>query len=94
MLRIPEETRALVFLHTYETPDAPTEPTNERRLFARIPAVGEYVATSVESDLYRVYLVIHTPFEDSDFDAEVYAVRERGVSAAVIEDRRMFARRG
>lgn len=91
MQRIPEENRALVFLHTYETPDAySTEPTNEERLFARIPAVGEYVATSVESDWYRVYLVVHTPFEDSQFDAEVYAVREREHSRVVIDDLRMF----
>lgn len=92
MQRIPEENRALVFLHTYETSDG--EPYNEERLFARVPAVGEHVATSVESDFYRVFLVVHAPFEDSQFDAEVYAVREGDHSRVVIENLRMFGQLG
>ena len=46
---------------------------NEKREFARIPVVGEYVATSSDSAWSKVELVVHTPFP-CEFDAEVYAV--------------------
>lgn len=95
MRRITKESSALVFLHTYETSDGDVRegnPRNEERLFARVPVVGEYVATSVEGAWYKVFLVVHTPFEESDFDAEVYAVKERDVATVVLEDRGMFER--
>lgn len=47
---------------------------NESRNFAKIPAVGEYVATATTSAWFRVELVVHTPFP-CEFDAEVYAVK-------------------
>ncbi len=60
-----------VFFHT-RTPQQ-RDWLNEERDFARIPTVGEYVATSSGSSWFRVELVVHTPFP-CDFDAEVYAV--------------------
>ena len=63
-----------VFLHTR----SPQQRNwlNEERQFARIPCVGEYVATSTgDRSWFRVELVVHTPFP-CDFDAEVYAVAE------------------
>lgn len=90
--RISGESSALVFLHAYDTPEG--HHTNEELSFARIPLVGEYVALSPESEWYRVYLVLHTPFEDSQFDAEVYAVKDRDYRDVLQEDRRMFEVRG
>lgn len=61
-----------VFLHT-RTPQQ-RDWVNEKRDFARIPTVGEYVATSSSGvSWFRVQLVVHTPFP-CEFDAEVYAV--------------------
>jgi hypothetical protein len=47
---------------------------NEPRTFAKIPSVGDYVATASDGPWHRVELVVHTPFP-CDFDAEVYAVK-------------------
>lgn len=60
-----------VFLHTRK--DARNEWVNERREFAQVPAVGEYLTTSSHGEWHRVEIVVHTPFP-CDFDAEVYAV--------------------
>ncbi|MEG3837393.1 hypothetical protein QUB32_25605 [Microcoleus sp. AT8-A4] len=46
---------------------------NEKRELARIPIVGEYVATAIYSPWFCVQLVVHTHF-DGEFDAKVYAV--------------------
>lgn len=61
-----------VFLHTKQ--DARSEWVNEQREFAQIPAVGEYLATSSNSEWYRVEFIVHTPFP-CEFDAEVFAVQ-------------------
>lgn len=60
-----------VFLHTRSPQQR--DWLNEARQFARIPAVGEYIAVSSDSPWFQVELVVHTSFE-CDFDAEVYAV--------------------
>jgi len=45
--------------------------------FARIPTIGEHIAlTSHDPRFFKVVLVVHTPFEDSECDAEVYAIAE------------------
>jgi len=62
-----------VFLHTRD-PEEP-EGINNFYEFARIPAVGEYVAISSDSPWFKVVLVVHTPFP-CDCEAEVYAVKE------------------
>lgn len=67
-----------VFLHTRST-DSP-EWRNEPKDFARIPSIGEYVATSSDGPWYRVALVLHLPFA-CDFDAEVYCEEVDHVSA-------------
>ena len=59
-----------VFLHTRGPKQYPWQ--NDLRDFARIPAVGEYLALDKTSDWYRVILVVHTAFR-SDCVAEVYA---------------------
>ncbi len=63
-----------VFLHYKEQPDVSSEWTNEERTFARLPCVGEYVALNEDGPWYRVYLVVHCPF-DAGIDAEVFTVR-------------------
>jgi|HigsolmetaAR206D_1030411.scaffolds.fasta_scaffold35265_2 hypothetical protein len=60
-----------VFLHTRSPQQR--DWVNEGRDFARIPSVGEYVATSGDGPWFQVELVVHTPFP-CDFHAEVYAV--------------------
>lgn len=60
-----------VFLHTRASQER--DWLNDSRDFARIPVVGEFVATSSSSPWYQVELVVHCPFE-CEFDAEVYAV--------------------
>lgn len=57
-----------VFLHHKDDKD---QWVNEERHFARLPCVGEYVALHTTSPLYRVYAVVHCPF-DAGFEAEVY----------------------
>jgi hypothetical protein len=65
------EAMARVFLHTRPMEDYRGE--NTPRDFARIPAVGEYVATAVAGPWYRVRLVVHAPFS-AEYEAEIYAV--------------------
>lgn len=60
-----------VFLHTRSPKQR--DWLNEKGEFARIPAVGEYVAISSDSPWFKVELVVHTPFP-CEFDAEVQAV--------------------
>ena len=60
-----------VFLHT-RSPQK-RDWTNEMRDFARVPIIGEYLATSSSGPWYLVELVVHCPF-DCEPDAEVYAV--------------------
>lgn len=62
---------ANVFLHTRPNSTG-FDWTNDFREFARIPVVGEYLATDVTSRWYEVRLVVHTPFK-ADCEAEVYA---------------------
>jgi hypothetical protein len=64
-----------VFLHHKED----GQWVNEERNFARLPCVGEYVALDTSSLYYRVYLVVHCPFE-TEYEAEVYLMT--GVSQA------------
>ncbi|MEG4185187.1 hypothetical protein QUA32_25895 [Microcoleus sp. Pol14D6] len=61
-----------VFFHT-RSPQERGWSNNEKREFARIPIVWEYVTTAINSPWFCVQLVVHTPF-DCEFDAEVYAV--------------------
>lgn len=61
-----------VFFHT-RRPQERGWSNNEKRDLARIPIVGEYVATAIYSPWFCVQLVVHTHF-DGEFDAEVYAV--------------------
>jgi hypothetical protein len=63
-----------VFLHT-RNPRTPHEQwRNEQRRFARIPMVGEHVALSMHSPIFKVVNVVHCPFK-CQFDAEVYALQ-------------------
>jgi hypothetical protein len=61
-----------VFLHTHDKGEANW--VNVPKEFAILPSVGEYIATSTDSDWYRVELVVHTPFS-CEYDAEVFAVK-------------------
>ena len=64
-----------VFLHTRESKGSGWN-NNEMREFARVPAIGEYVALADDSEWFEVVLVVHTPFE-CDCDAEVFAQSPR-----------------
>lgn len=45
--------------------------------FTRIPTIGEYVALSTHDPRYfKVVLVVHTPFDNAQWDAEVYVIAE------------------
>jgi hypothetical protein len=59
-----------VFLHHKEGSEE--EWVNEDCEFTRIPCIGEYVALSSKSLWYRVYAVVHCPFEEAEIVAEVY----------------------
>ncbi|MEG4021260.1 hypothetical protein [Microcoleus sp. S13C4] len=61
-----------VFFYT-KSPQERSWSNHEKREFARIPIVGEYVATAINRPWFCVQLVVHTPF-DCEFDPEVYAV--------------------
>jgi len=61
-----------VFFHT-RSPQERGWSNNEKRELARIPILGEYVATAIDSPWFCVQRVVHTHF-DCEFDAEVYAV--------------------
>jgi hypothetical protein len=67
-----EDNKMKVFLHTRSK--GMFDWRNELRDFARIPVLGEYLAWDDSSPWYQVQLVVHTPFEQADCDAEVYAV--------------------
>lgn len=47
---------------------------NKVSTFGRIPVEGEYLTIDYDSDLYKVEMVIHTPFSE-EMCAEVYAVK-------------------
>ncbi len=51
---------------------------NDVVLCDRIPTIGEHIAISSSSPLYKVWAVIHCLFADAQHDAEVYL--EAGVS--------------
>ncbi len=78
-----------VFLHVRSASDYRGQ--NMPRDFARIPIVGEYVATAIDSPWYRVLLVVHAPFP-SEYEAEVYAVEVD--SQAVLRDEWLPAQAG
>jgi hypothetical protein len=46
----------------------------ERRYFARLPVVGEFLAMNIDGQWYQVELVIHCPFP-CGWKAEIYAVQ-------------------
>jgi hypothetical protein len=71
-----------VFLH-YKKDDK-GEWINEERHFARLPCVGEYVALSTSSLLYRVYAVVHCPFE-AEFEAEVFLHKPDSMTNVIIQ---------
>lgn len=63
-----------VCLHVEQTGSVKWHTTTEQ--FAQVPAVGEYVAKTVDKgqEVYEVATVVHIPAaEQGDFDAEVYA---------------------
>ncbi|MBW2522719.1 MAG: hypothetical protein JRI23_01025 [Deltaproteobacteria bacterium] len=65
-----------VSLHVEQPGEVKWHTTTEQ--FARIPAVGEYVAktTSAAQEWFEVVIVVHIPVDEpGDFDAEVYARR-------------------
>lgn len=64
---------AKVFLHTRDQDETTT--MNEERIFARVPAIGEHLSASSKPPWYRVTGVVHHPSEETDFDADVYAVQ-------------------
>lgn len=69
-----------VFLHTRSP--GQRDWTNETYNFARVPVKGEYVAVkSPDDEWYLVELVVHTPFTNAEFDAEVYAVAVKHLDA-------------
>ncbi|WP_339212947.1 hypothetical protein [Solibacillus sp. FSL W8-0372] len=47
---------------------------NNYHHFDRIPSEGEYLATEVAGDWYKVELVVHTPISE-EMSAEIYAVK-------------------
>lgn len=62
-----------VFLHTRK--HGSIDCTNEFYEFSRVPVIGEHVVLKdVGGEWYVVQMVIHTPFEDADCVAEVYAL--------------------
>lgn len=65
-----------VFLHLYR--QGKREPENiPRSDFARVPLVGEFVADGDSLNLFQVRLVVHCPFDDAHYAAEVFAVEDR-----------------
>lgn len=65
-----------VSLHVEQSGKIKWHTTTEQ--FARVPAVGEYVAKTVDrvQEWYEVAIVVHIPeAEQGEFDAEVYARR-------------------
>ncbi len=73
-----------VFVHTKET--ATSEYENEGRSFSRVPVVGEYLALRSDSPWYKVFLVVHCPFQDAEYQAEVFAVRVDQVEEIIKQD--------
>jgi hypothetical protein len=67
-------TNSIVWLHTKSTSNSQWA-SEGKRLFSRIPEVGECVALTVDSHWYKVTLVVHCPFKEADCDAEVYAIK-------------------
>lgn len=62
-----------IYVHTRHPEKS--ECDNEFFEFARIPVVGEYLKTSTHSSWFQAVIVLHTPFLDRKYDAEIYAVR-------------------
>lgn len=65
-----------VFVHVEQAGDVKWHSTTER--FDRIPAVGEYVAKTVDGSQqwFEVTIVVHIPEDEpGDHDAELYARR-------------------
>lgn len=71
---------ARVFLHHKDKPNL--EWINEEREFNRIPCIGEYVALNFSSPWYRVYAVVHCPF-DAEVEAEVFLHEPTSMTDAV-----------
>jgi hypothetical protein len=61
-----------VFLHLKRKGRASWD-ENTGREFLRLPCVGEYVAPGPTAPWYRVGVVVHAPFAEADYAAEVYA---------------------
>lgn len=48
---------------------------NIGRYFSRVPTVGEYFALSDTGPWYRVEIVVHCPFDDAEFEAEIFGIK-------------------
>lgn len=73
MLNKKETPSKSVFVHT-QTESGKGNWVNQSLEFLRLPIVGEYIALSMESQWYRVDLVVHCPF-DCEYVAELYATK-------------------
>ncbi|WP_406945747.1 hypothetical protein ACJA3J_05725 [Halobacillus sp. SY10] len=63
---------AKVFLHIHDEGESNWE--NLYYDFGRVPTESEFLATSNDSEWYKVELVVHTPFS-AELEAEVFAVK-------------------
>jgi hypothetical protein len=78
--------KATVFVHIC-TLGTMNNPQATKHDFARVPTVGEYFGLKTFGPWYRVTGVVHTPFEDAEWEAEIYAVEvERGSKRDGIDD--------
>ena len=62
---------AIVFVHVREKVSDMWK--SHKMEFSRIPCIGEHLVLGATSDWYQVQVVVHCPFEDTEFDAEIYA---------------------
>lgn len=68
-----------IFLHTKRTEEGEWDNNKVIDGFTRIPIVGEYLTLGSTATWYQVLLVVHTPFQDADTIAELYATEVNSI---------------
>ena len=69
-----------VFLHTRSFGGC--DWLNQFKDFDQIPALDEYIGLSMtDPNIYKVQMVVHTPFDEAECVAEVYAVAVNDLEA-------------
>ncbi|WP_113671228.1 hypothetical protein [Vallitalea guaymasensis] len=63
----------IVFVHTKES-DSDTW-INAQYKFAQIPVKDDLFSLSTTGNIYKVITTVHTPFKESCYDAEIYAIK-------------------